>query len=66
MRINLFDCPIDALTLDQTIQKIDDAIRQKKHIHHVFVNVATIVNLQDDPVLKRRVAIVTGKHTGLS
>lgn len=55
MRINLFDCPIDALTLDQTIQKIDDAIRQKKHIHHVFVNVATIVHLQDDPVLKRGV-----------
>lgn len=51
-RISLFDCPIDALTMDQTMEKINSAIQKKSHIHHALVNAATIVNLQKDSVLR--------------
>lgn len=51
-RINLFDCPIDALSMDQTLGKIASEIENKGHIHHAFVNAATIVNLQSDSSLK--------------
>ena len=51
-RISLFDCPIDALTMDQTMERINYAIQRKSHIHHALVNAATIVNLQKDPILR--------------
>lgn len=51
-RISLFDCPIDVLTMDETMERIDLAIQKNNHIHHALVNAATIVNLQKDPVLK--------------
>lgn len=51
-RISLFNCPIDALTMDETMGRIEMAIEQNSHIHHALVNAATIVNLQKDPILK--------------
>jgi N-acetylglucosaminyldiphosphoundecaprenol N-acetyl-beta-D-mannosaminyltransferase len=38
--------------MDQTLGKIALAIENKEHIHHAFVNAATIVNLQGDTSLK--------------
>lgn len=51
-RINLFNCPIDALTMDETLSKIASEIDNNGHLHHAFVNAATIVNLQKDNSLK--------------
>lgn len=52
MRIQLLNCAIDAITMDQTISIIEKAILEKKQIHHVVVNVAKLVHLQKDSVLK--------------
>lgn len=54
-RITLMGCPIDSLTMQETINIIDNAIQTKMHIHHVVVNAAKLVNLQKDEVLKESV-----------
>jgi N-acetylglucosaminyldiphosphoundecaprenol N-acetyl-beta-D-mannosaminyltransferase len=51
-RVNICNVPVDALTFQQTISKIDQAIVEKRSIHHVAVNAAKLVNAQKDPELK--------------
>lgn len=55
MRIDLFDCPIDALTMEETVSTINKAIAERKHLHHVVVNVAKLVNMQKNAELKKSV-----------
>ncbi|MBS1671498.1 MAG: WecB/TagA/CpsF family glycosyltransferase [Bacteroidetes bacterium] len=55
MRIKLFDCPIDALTMKQTLFKVEDAIGNNDHLHHVVVNVAKLVHMQNNETLKQSV-----------
>lgn len=55
MRVELFNCPIDALTMQQTLQKIKYAIDNNTHLHHVVVNVAKLVHMQKDEKLKQSV-----------
>jgi N-acetylglucosaminyldiphosphoundecaprenol N-acetyl-beta-D-mannosaminyltransferase len=50
-RIYLFNTPIDAITLNETVLLVDNAITQKKQIHHIAVNVAKVVNMQTDRAL---------------
>lgn len=52
MRVELFNCPIDALTMQQTLSKIESAIKANEHLHHVVVNVAKLVHLQKDEKLR--------------
>lgn len=54
-KIILFNTPIDALTLAETVQEIDQAIQSKKQIHHIAVNVAKIVHMQKDKELRESV-----------
>jgi N-acetylglucosaminyldiphosphoundecaprenol N-acetyl-beta-D-mannosaminyltransferase len=54
-RINIFNCPIDTYTMDETIKKIDESIQNKTHIHHVVVNAAKLVNMQKDKELYKSV-----------
>jgi hypothetical protein len=50
-RINIFNCPIDTYTMDETISKIDESIQNKTHLHHVVVNAAKLVYMQKDKEL---------------
>jgi N-acetylglucosaminyldiphosphoundecaprenol N-acetyl-beta-D-mannosaminyltransferase len=47
--------PIDALTMKETIEKIDEAIRNNGRINHVVVNAGKIVSMQNDPELHESV-----------
>jgi N-acetylglucosaminyldiphosphoundecaprenol N-acetyl-beta-D-mannosaminyltransferase len=47
-RIELLNTPIDKLTMKETIEIIDSAIKAKKTIQHIVVNVAKIVLMQKD------------------
>lgn len=51
-RITVCDIPVDALTMQQTIDLIDRAIQDKKSIHHVVINAVKVVNAQKDHELK--------------
>jgi len=50
-RINILNCPIDKLTMDETINKIDQSIQNKIHLQHVVVNAAKMVHMQKDKEL---------------
>lgn len=54
-RINILNCPIDKLTMDETIKLIDDSIASKTHLHHVVVNAAKMVHMQSDKELRESV-----------
>ena len=50
-RIHILNCPINALTMKETLNFIDSAIRNNSHIHHVVVNAAKLVKMQKDKEL---------------
>lgn len=54
-RINLFSIPIDALTMQETLEVVGNAIDTKKQLHHTVVNAGKIVLMQDDPELFKSV-----------
>ncbi|KAA9340717.1 WecB/TagA/CpsF family glycosyltransferase [Adhaeribacter soli] len=51
-RITLSGIPIDPLTMQQTLNRIDRSIERREMLHHVVVNAAKLVNAQKDPELK--------------
>lgn len=54
-RIELFGCPLDVATMDETVDWISARISSREFSQHVVVNVAKLVNMQSDPVLARSV-----------
>ncbi len=50
-RVYILNCPIDALTMEETIEIIDFAIQNNKHIHHAVVNAAKLVKMKKDKEL---------------
>lgn len=52
-RISVIDCPVDCLDMNQTIEKIENTIKQKKKCQHVVVNVSKFMEMRKDPQLKK-------------
>lgn len=52
MRVNLLDCPVDVLTMSETIEHAKTAMRDRRRLQHVALNVAKLVNMRSDPVLR--------------
>ena len=51
MRAQIFGCPIDILTMRETIDLARSAMAQQKTMVHVALNVAKLVNMRTDPIL---------------
>ena len=51
-RVSICDIPVDALTMDQTLSIIDQAIHERRPIHHVVINAAKVVNAQKNDDLR--------------
>ncbi len=51
-----FGCPIDVLTMAETVDLARDAMRNRIRLQHVALNVAKLVNARWDPVLSADVA----------
>ncbi len=47
-RVTLLECPMDALTMDESLELIERAITERSSLQHVVVNVAKLVNMQSD------------------
>jgi len=56
MRTQLLGCPIDPLTMAETKALATSAMRKRKRLHHVALNVAKFVNMRSDLVLRADVA----------
>jgi len=54
-KVVLFGVPIDNLTLEETLDRIEDMVRSGTTHQHVVVNVDKIVKLQTDPELRRAI-----------
>lgn len=47
----LFNTPIDAISLKETVDRVESAIQNNQQLHHIAVNVAKIVKMQTDKEL---------------
>jgi N-acetylglucosaminyldiphosphoundecaprenol N-acetyl-beta-D-mannosaminyltransferase len=56
MRAELLGAPLDLLTMEETLARAEDAIARGIPLRHVALNVAKLVNLRRDDVLRRDVA----------
>ena len=56
MRADFLGCPIDILTMPETVEQAAIAMRSGKRLQHVALNVAKFVNMRKDPVLRDDVA----------
>jgi N-acetylglucosaminyldiphosphoundecaprenol N-acetyl-beta-D-mannosaminyltransferase len=54
-KTNFLNTNINNLSMNETLSIIDEAISNKKQIHHVVVNAGKIVSLQDDKQLRESV-----------
>ena len=52
MRTNLLGCPIDVLTMAETVGRAKAAMRDRTRLQHVALNVAKLVNMRSDPILR--------------
>ena len=52
MRIDLLGCPVDVLTMAETVERARAAMRSRTRLQHVALNVAKFVNMRSDPVLR--------------
>jgi N-acetylglucosaminyldiphosphoundecaprenol N-acetyl-beta-D-mannosaminyltransferase len=56
MRRNFLGCPVDILTMPETVGIARDAMRSRRRVQHVALNVAKFVNMRRDQVLAADVA----------
>lgn len=54
-KVDLFGIPVDALTKDETLDRIHDVIKNRGSMHIGVVNAAKVVNMQRDPALREAV-----------
>jgi N-acetylglucosaminyldiphosphoundecaprenol N-acetyl-beta-D-mannosaminyltransferase len=52
MRVDLLACPVDTLTMSETVERARLAMRERKRVQHVALNVAKFVNMRTDSVLR--------------
>lgn len=51
MKIDFMGIPVDAHTMKETVDRIDKAIMDKEHIHHVVINAGKVVSMMKDKEL---------------
>lgn len=56
MREDFLGCPVDVLTMAETVDLAREAMRERRRLQHVALNVAKFVNVHRDPVLSADVA----------
>ena len=54
-KISVLNTHIDNLSMQETLEMVSLAIREKTQIHHTVVNAGKIVAMQSDPVLRESV-----------
>ena len=54
-RINFLNIPVDAITMIETLERIEGSITLNKQIHHTVVNAGKVVLMQTDKELEKSV-----------
>ena len=58
-KVNIFNIPIDAITMKETLQRVEDAIVKQEQIHHTVVNAGKIAAMQTNKELQKSVVEAT-------
>lgn len=53
MRVRFLDLPVDIASMDETLDRACDAMRTRRRLQHVALNVAKLVNARTNPLLKQ-------------
>lgn len=53
MRVRFLDLPVDIASMDETLDRASDAMRTRRRLQHVALNVAKLVNARTNPLLKQ-------------
>ena len=56
MRASFLGCPVDLLTMAETVELARKAMRTRRRLQQVALNVAKLINMRSDPVLAADVA----------
>jgi N-acetylglucosaminyldiphosphoundecaprenol N-acetyl-beta-D-mannosaminyltransferase len=51
-RVEFMGARIDALSMEETLERIDQIIQHREKVQHVVVNVAKLMSMQNDPQLR--------------
>lgn len=52
-RIEIMECPVDCMDMQETVERIEDYIRNKEICQHVVVNVSKFVEMRNNVELQR-------------
>ncbi len=55
MKIDFLGIPVDSLTMEETVNLIDVAIKNNEHINHVVINAGKVVSMTEDKELFKSV-----------
>lgn len=55
MKVDIMGTPVDALSFPETVERIRGAMRSRVMLHQVSLNVAKLVNMRADPLLREDV-----------
>jgi len=53
MRVRFLDLPVDIASMDGTLERACEAMRTRRRLQHVALNVAKLVNARSNPLLKQ-------------
>ncbi len=53
--VRLFGIPVEAMTMEQTLDLVDDVIKQRRSLQIGVINAAKVVNMDKDPELRQAV-----------
>jgi N-acetylglucosaminyldiphosphoundecaprenol N-acetyl-beta-D-mannosaminyltransferase len=52
MRVEVLDCPVDVVSMDQAVARCERAIESGGYLQHMSVNAVKFVALHDDPAMR--------------
>lgn len=55
-RVEVLGCPLDVITMEQSLARCEAAIASRRYLQHMSVNAAKLVALRDDPEMHRMIA----------
>ena len=66
-RINFMGVPVDALSMDQTVDKVLQMIEEKQQFQHVCINPGKVIRMMEDPEIReivRRCEVISADGIG--
>jgi N-acetylglucosaminyldiphosphoundecaprenol N-acetyl-beta-D-mannosaminyltransferase len=55
-RLEVLECPLDPVTMDEAVERCEQAIASRRYLQHMSVNAAKMIALHDDPEMRRMVS----------